>query len=75
MGVIDDKVSNLDNVASEVKSTKEEYKELDEVWKNFEKANDDAKELIDKDVMTSKTASETVAEPELEHFIRDDSED
>lgn len=72
---IEDKVSNVDNVASEVRETKEEYKELGDSWKDWEKANKDAKVIIDKDVEDVKKVSETVADPELEHFQKDTSED
>jgi uncharacterized phage infection (PIP) family protein YhgE len=72
---VEDGVSQVDNVASAVKETKDQYAELDDSWTQWETANKDAKEIIDTEAEVVKGLSETVADPELEHFVRDDSDD
>jgi methyl-accepting chemotaxis protein len=72
---VEDGVSQVDNVASAVKETKDQYAELDDSWTQWETANKDAKEIIDTEAEVVKGLSETVADPELEHFVRDNSDD
>jgi len=72
--VIEDKVSTIDSVASEVKGTKEQYKELDDNWKAWDAANTAKVDEKKAEVEEINQQSFTLADFSLEHFIKADTE-